>query len=67
MAGKVNSITQALNFLRDPDIAAEYLAAFRYENVRSLLGPYPYCSRAPRQLHGGSNLLSSNRDRPLLR
>ena len=45
---QVDSTTQALDYLREPDIAAEYLRAFGGENVLKFLGRNRYCSRAHR-------------------
>jgi predicted phage terminase large subunit-like protein len=45
---QVDSTTQALDYLREPDIAAEYLKAFSAENMLRFLGPNRYGSRAYR-------------------
>jgi phage terminase large subunit-like protein len=45
---KVDSTTQALDYLREPDIAAEYLKAYSGENLLSFLGRYRPHARAHR-------------------
>jgi phage terminase large subunit-like protein len=45
---QVDSTTQALDYLREPDIAAEYLRAFGGENVLRFLGRYRPHPRAHR-------------------
>ena len=41
---QVDSTTQALDYLREPDIAAEYNKAFSSENVLRFLGRNRHCS-----------------------
>ncbi len=41
---QVDSTTQALDYLREPDIATEYSKAFSSENVLRFLGRNRYCS-----------------------
>jgi predicted phage terminase large subunit-like protein len=45
---QVDSTTQALDYLREPDIVAEYVKAFSNENVLRFLGRNRYCSRPHR-------------------
>ena len=45
---QVDSTTQALDYLREPDIAAEYLRAFGGENVLRFLGRNGYYARPHR-------------------
>ena len=46
--GQVDSTAQALDYLRESEIAAENLNAFGNENVLLLSGRSRYCSRAGR-------------------